>query len=412
MEKDRNNICYQKLTHSVAKSTQALEHEVSIRFEISACKDLTGFDEFIADGLEVMFHMDLAIGVRVAGSEESGIEDAVFNITADELEAVGKELDINIVGKGCALGDSGIPEDIAGLGVRELEFDNEFHSSEECGVNVVLVVGSEDRDAVISFNFLEEERGFVVVAGLVAAAVVRAFGKEGVAFVKEEDNIALFGLTEDHGDAFFRLTDILVNDLGEVNPVELQIEGIGQDLCAHGFTGARGAEEENREAAAVRILAVVIPLLIDLFAVAHLVTGVFKGLALVFRHDDIIPSVGGFDFSGFLSELMAHLGITGLKEAGADDIEVVLHGRKAPSLAQSTFDFASSKEEFGGHLFQIHIRVQRIAGGIVLPEVFALLVVWGREFQLGEVQIRGSLSRLTVKTVMSRRERVSKARSI
>ena len=135
---------------------------LSIRFEISLGKYLTYLDELILDCVKIMLHVDLAAGLRIGCRKESCIEDTVLDVTTCKLKFLSKESDIHIVRKRCALGNSGLPEHLSCIHIRELELNDIFHTSEERRVNVVLVVGGKNADTVVGFHLLKKEGRLVV----------------------------------------------------------------------------------------------------------------------------------------------------------------------------------------------------------------------------------------------------------
>ena len=251
----------------------------------------------------------------------------------------------------------------------------------------MLVVGGQHGNTVVSLHFLQQQGGFVVVGGLIGAAVVTSLGKQGIALVEEQNDVALLGLPEDHGDGLFCFAYILVHNLGQVHTVQLQIHLVGNDLGAHGFTGTGSAEQQHGQSAAVGVLLDVVPLLVNLLAVDELVAGVFQRQTLVGIHDDVIPTEVGSHAGSLLGQLVAHLIVAGLEQNGAGNVQISVHIGKRLALAQGILDLAGSEEKLGGQLRQIHIGVEDIGFGIVLPDLFTLGEVGGGQFQLGEIQI-------------------------
>ena len=206
---------------------------MSIRLKIAAGEYLACFNELVFYRLQIVLHVNFALGFGVGGGEECGIQNAVFDVTANKLKALCQKVDVHIFGEGGGFWDSGAPKNLSGSDIGELEFHDELHAAEECGVDIVLVVGSQNRNTVVGFDLLQQQRSLVVVRGLIRAAVVRALCEKGVTFVKEEDYVALFRLTENHRDGFFGFANVLVNYLGEVNAVKLKVHLMGDNLSAH-----------------------------------------------------------------------------------------------------------------------------------------------------------------------------------
>ena len=168
---------------------------------------------------------------------------------------------------------------------------------------------------------------------------------------------------------------------------------MGDDLCAHGFTGARRAEEQHRKAAAVLVFAVVVPVLVDRLAEGQLLAGVLQGEALVGVHDDVVPAELRGDARGLLRQLMGHLAVAGLEHRLARDELKLVHRGEAARLMQGAFDLAGREEELRRELLKVDVLVEGIALRVVVPDLDAFAVVRRRDLKLGEVALRDLLHR-------------------
>ncbi len=96
--------------------------------------------------------------------------------------------------------------------------------------------------------------------------------KEGIGLVEEQDGAAGLGSGEDAGQVLLGVANVLTDDGGEVDLVEVQAQLSSDDVRGHGLTRARGTGKEHVESLSQRELVVEAPLVVHERSVLHVAT--------------------------------------------------------------------------------------------------------------------------------------------
>ena len=108
--------------------------------------------------------------------------------------------------------------------VGEGEVDHGVEAAGEGLVDVGAQVGGEDREAVEGLDALQQVRNLDVGVAVVRVTHLRALAEEGVGLVEEQHAVDPVDLGEDPLEVLLGLADVLVDDRGEVDRVELEAE--------------------------------------------------------------------------------------------------------------------------------------------------------------------------------------------
>src|SRR5690606_27829676 len=120
----------------------------------------------------------------------------------------------------------------------------------------------------------------------------------GVGLVEEQDGAGPFGLVEDAAQVLFGLADVLGDDGGEVDFVEIESKATGEDAGCHGFSGAGGTGKVRVEAFAEGHLFAEAPGVIDRVAVAELRLDGVQLAHLYVGQNQVGPRKGRGDLTG------------------------------------------------------------------------------------------------------------------
>ena len=147
-----------------------------------------------------------------------------------------------------------------------------------------------------------------------------AFAEHRVGLVEEEDRVGVARLLEDAGEVLLRLADVLRDQAGKVDLVDVQAEVVGDDLRRHGLAGAGLAGEQGGDAPAQRRLLRQTPVLVDHVLVENLVGDLPQLRDPVVRQYDVFPGVMRRDLLGQAGEAGLGLRACGGLEVGERDL--------------------------------------------------------------------------------------------
>src|SRR5689334_127439 len=96
-----------------------------------------------------------------------------------------------------------------------------MEAADESVVQIVFEIGRQDEQAWIIFHSLQKIADFLVRILVMGALDVRALAEQGVGLVEEQNPALAFRAFEDALEVLLRLTDVLGNDLGQIDPVHV-----------------------------------------------------------------------------------------------------------------------------------------------------------------------------------------------
>ena len=146
---------------------------------------------------------------------------------------------------------------VRGVGHREV--DERVEPARERRVDVRAQVGGEDDDAVERLHALQQVGDLDVGVAVVGVADLRALAEQRVRLVEEQHAVHALGLVEDAVEVLLRLADVLVDDGGEVDRVEVEAQLAGDHLGGHRLAGPRRPGEQRRDALAAATAALHAP---------------------------------------------------------------------------------------------------------------------------------------------------------
>lgn len=135
-------------------------------------------------------------------------------------------------------------------GVGEREVDHQVQAPGERLVDVGAQVGGEQRDAVEGLQPLEQVGALHVGVLVVRVLDLRPLPEDGVGLVEEQYGVGAVGLGEDALQVLLGLADVLVDDRGELDDVEIEAEFGGDDLGGERLAGAGLAREQSEHPSA------------------------------------------------------------------------------------------------------------------------------------------------------------------
>ena len=230
------------------------------------------------------------------------------------------------------------------------------------GVDVANQVGGHDTHTVMFLHLLEQIGHLHIGVAVVGVLHLAALAEDGVAFVEEEHTVGPLGLGKYRLEVFLRFTDILADDLGDVDLVHLHIQLIGNDLGAHGLAGTGGPGKEDGQAPAIGNLLVKTPVVVHPMLELDVATSVLKQPFLVLRHDHVVPAEGGAHPAGQVPQLMDHLAVTALVHLPAENGGGPVQPGQSHRLAAGQLYLTGGKAEFGGQLLH---RQSLFQGGLL-----------------------------------------------
>ena len=123
----------------------------------------------------------------LSGKQMRGV-DGVADLAAHEVESPGEKPDIDI--GGTALGQKSLPDRAPVCGIGPAEFGADSDPSKECLVEIASEIGGQDRQAVETFQPLQEKIDGDVGITVVAVLDLGALAEERVGLVEEQRNAA------------------------------------------------------------------------------------------------------------------------------------------------------------------------------------------------------------------------------
>jgi hypothetical protein len=108
-------------------------------------------------------------------------------------------------------------------------------AADEGLVHVLSQVGGEDDDALVIVHALEQVRHLDVGVAVMGVAHGGALAEQGVGLAEDEDGVAGGGLVEDAGQVLLGLADVRGEHPGQVALVEVEAQGVGEDVGGHGL---------------------------------------------------------------------------------------------------------------------------------------------------------------------------------
>ena len=106
----------------------------------------------------------------------------------------------------------------------------------------------EDRQAVEGLHALQQVGALDVGVAVVGVAHLAALAEHRVGLVEQQHAVDARGLGEDLLQVLLGLADVLVDDRGEVHPVQVQPQLAGDHLGRHRLAGAGVAREQGGDA--------------------------------------------------------------------------------------------------------------------------------------------------------------------
>jgi hypothetical protein len=79
-----------------------------------------------------------------------------------------------------------------------------------------------------------------------------ALAEQRIRFAEEQYGAGRLRLVEQAGEVLLGLADVLVDDAGQIDAIQVEGQFAGQDLGGHRLAGARLAAEQHRQPAAHR----------------------------------------------------------------------------------------------------------------------------------------------------------------
>lgn len=152
---------------------------------------------------------------------EGGVANDIHDGAAGEGMVTGDFGEVEFRSELGLRGEALLPKLESFFGAGNGEVNDGFEATGEGFVEVVAAIGGEYGDAVESFDALEEEGDFLVGVAVVSVFGFAPFAKEGIGFIEEENPVFVLGLVENFGEIFFGFADVLGDDEGEVNLVDV-----------------------------------------------------------------------------------------------------------------------------------------------------------------------------------------------
>ena len=134
----------------------------------------------------------------------------------------------------------------AAAGPREV--DVEAQPSREGGIDVLGMIGGQDREARELLHALEQVGDLDVGVAVVRVADGAALAEQRVGLVEEQHGAGALGVVEDDVEVLLGLADVFRDDLREVDGIEIGRELGGDGMGGHRLAGAALAGEQGGDA--------------------------------------------------------------------------------------------------------------------------------------------------------------------
>ena len=224
------------------------------------------------------------------------------------------------------------------------------------------------------FQLLQKIGHLHVGVAVVGVLDLAALAEQSVALVEEEDAPGVPRLLKDRPQVLFGLADVLADDLGQIDLVQLHVQLVGDDLGAHGLAGARLPREEDGQPPAVPHLAVKAPAVVHLVLMADVPAGLLHQPLLLVGQDDVLPGIGGGHPAGQLSQAVDRLPVAALMQQLPPDGPAPLEAGQAHRLRAGRRDLPRGKAELGRDLFQAAVLRQLRAAQRAAQQLEAVLL--------------------------------------
>src|SRR5262249_11933409 len=159
-----------------------------------------------------------AQGTTFVGGQKGRAHRDVANVAAGDVET-GESPYIEILDR--RRGREDTPPDFGAFRfVREGEVYDEANAALESRIERLLHVGGENRQATVGFHTLQQIAHLHVGVAVVAVLDLAALAEQRVRLVEQQDRTGCLGSLEHAAQVLFRLPDVLVHDLAEVDAIE------------------------------------------------------------------------------------------------------------------------------------------------------------------------------------------------
>src|SRR5690606_20799534 len=269
--------------------------QMAVLPKIALAAGLSDLDKLLAGGIDNVLHGD---GVGVLGGRECRIDDYVLYVASCYLEPAREEIIVHVRGYGRFSRHHALPYPAAVLLLREGKFDQEVHSPHEGIIDIGPQIAGQDDNPLMLLHLLQQIADFDVCIPVVRVLDLAPLAEESIRLVEEEHGIALFRLFEDPVQILLRLSDVLADDRGEVDLIEVYAQIPGHHLCCHRLSRPGGPYEKSIQASAQGELPLKAPVAVDQSPMPDMVSYIPELLDLICWQDDILPGVPGLDPPG------------------------------------------------------------------------------------------------------------------
>src|SRR5439155_14002746 len=168
----------------------------------------------------------------------------------------------------------------------------------ESAVECRTAIRREDGEARVVLHSLKEVVDLDIRVAVVAVAHLGATAEESIGLVEEEDRAASFSGVKNAPEVLLGLADVLADDAGEIDAIEIEVEVGRDDLRGHRLSGAARAREQRGDAPTTAELRAEAPRLVHASAIRDLARELAQLPADVIAHDDVVPAVARSDPHG------------------------------------------------------------------------------------------------------------------
>src|SRR5690606_28545186 len=122
----------------------------------------------------------------------------------------------------------------------------ELETAQERLIQVGSQIGRQDGNAIIGLHTLEQIADLQISVAVMGILDPRPFTEDSVGLIKKEDRVATLRLAKDSLQILLRLPNVLTDQAGKVNLIEVQSQVACDHLSGHGLAGAGWAGEQHR----------------------------------------------------------------------------------------------------------------------------------------------------------------------
>src|SRR6476661_3128382 len=173
---------------------------------------------------------------------------------------------------------------------RKREINHEPYATQKGLVQSALAIRGEYGQPAIGLHALQQIADFDIGIAIMTVFDFAAFPKECVGFIEQEHRSAFLGGIKDTAKILFRLANVFVNDLAQVNPIEIKTQLAGKDFGGHGFARAAGSGKQGADPQAARAFGCESPGVVNLGTLANMDSNLAQDVFLPFGQDQIIPT--------------------------------------------------------------------------------------------------------------------------